>query len=144
MLTETLSKIVGLGHGGSYQEKFAESGLRVLERALAETRNRQQSYLSLGHLLNALAIESPNVFDDVMLRTQVEPTKAREFIRENLETIPKSESKAVRIAPEVTSLFRQAQDTAQKSGRKIEAMDLGQVLSKGKFEFPRLVNWKVM
>jgi len=143
MLTGILSKI-GLEHRGGYHEKFAESGWRVFERALDETRNRQQNYLSFGHLLNALAIESPDVFENVMLHAQVEPTKAREFIRENLETIPKSASKAVRIAPEVTSLFRQAEDTAQKSGRKIEAMDLGQVLSKGKFEFPRLVNWKVV
>ncbi|HEX8565765.1 MAG TPA: hypothetical protein VF648_08845 [Pyrinomonadaceae bacterium] len=142
MLTGILSKI-GLEHRGGYQEKFAESGWRVFERALDETRNRQQSYLSLGHLLNALAVESPDVFDDVMLCAQVEPAKAREFIGESLESIPKSASKAVRIAPEVTSLFQQAQNTAQKSGRKIEAMDLGQVLAKGKFEFPRLVNWKV-
>jgi ATP-dependent Clp protease ATP-binding subunit ClpA len=142
MLKEILSKI-NLKHGGLYEEKFGKSGWRVLEHALDETRRRGQNYLMLGHLLNALAVENPDIFKAVMSSAKIKPAKAREFIQENLESIPKGTWRGVRIAPEVTALFRRAEQKAQKSGRRIEATDLGQVLAQGKLEFPRFVNWKV-
>jgi ATP-dependent Clp protease ATP-binding subunit ClpA len=144
MLTQILSKF-NLKHTNTpFEERFAETGWRVFHHALEETRRRRQNYLSLGHLLNALAIESPDVFNDVISHAEIEPKKAQEFIWENLESIPQQAAwQGVRIAPEVTLLVRQAQDAAQKAGRKIEAADLGQVLSKGKLEFLRTVKWKV-
>ncbi len=88
--------------------------------------------------------ESPDVFNDVISHAEIKPKKAQEFIWENLESIHQQAAwQGVRIAPEVTLLVRQAQDAAQKAGRKIEAADLGQVLSKGKLEFLRTVKWKV-
>jgi ATP-dependent Clp protease ATP-binding subunit ClpA len=143
MLTQILSKF-NLKHTNiPFEEKFAETGWRVFQNALEETERRQQNYLSLGHLLNALAIESPDVFKDVISQTEIEPKRVHEFIRENLESIPQATWQRIRIAPEVTSLVRNAEDAAQKAGRKIEAGDFAQVLSKGRLEFPRAVKWKV-
>ncbi len=143
MLTQILSKF-NLKHKNTpFEDRFGETGWRVFQQALEETKRRQQNYLSLGHLLNALATESPDVFNNVVSQTEIEPKKAQEFVRENLERIPQGTWKGIRIAPEVTSLLRQAQNAAQKSGRKIEAADFGQVLSKGRLEFLRTIRWKV-
>ena len=39
----------------TYEEMFAPSGLRVFRQALEDARRREQFYLSLAHLLDALA-----------------------------------------------------------------------------------------
>ncbi len=145
MLTQILSKF-NLKHSNTpFEERFSETGWRVFHHALEETRCRRQNHLSLGHLLNALASENPDVFKDVMLQAKIDPEQAQKFIRENLESIPQQTVwQRVRIAPEVSSVVRQAQDIARKAGRKIEAADFGRVLSKGRLEFPRTVKWKAI
>src|SRR5205085_1676752 len=41
----------------AYKDKFSETGQRVLETALAESRKRDQNYVSIEHILHAIAFE---------------------------------------------------------------------------------------
>ena len=41
----------------AYKDKFSESGRRVLEVALDESKKRDQNYISIEHILHALADE---------------------------------------------------------------------------------------
>jgi ATP-dependent Clp protease ATP-binding subunit ClpA len=47
---------------GVYQDRFDGSGLRIFEQAVAESRRREQNYVSLGHVLLALAAEDGGGF----------------------------------------------------------------------------------
>ena len=42
---------------GTYKDRFAESGQRVLEHAVQESRRRDQNYIAVEHILNGLAAE---------------------------------------------------------------------------------------
>ena len=41
---------------GSYKDKFGDSGQRILEHALNESRRRDQNFVSVEHILQALTI----------------------------------------------------------------------------------------
>ena len=47
---------------GAYKDKFSDSGQRVLEYALNESRRRDQNYVSVEHILSALASEESDLF----------------------------------------------------------------------------------
>jgi hypothetical protein len=47
---------------GAYKEKFAESGLRIFQRAVDEARRRNQNYVSIGHIIQAVALEDAAAF----------------------------------------------------------------------------------
>ena len=64
---------------GVYRDRFAESGLRVLERAVDESRRRQQNYLSFGHILKALLIEEAAIFNQTLADLQTDPPLTEEF-----------------------------------------------------------------
>ena len=42
---------------GAYKDKFSDSGQRILEHALNESRRRDQNYVAVEHILKALADE---------------------------------------------------------------------------------------
>jgi len=44
---------------GAYRDKFGESGQRVLEKALGESKRRDQNYITVEHIIHALALEEP-------------------------------------------------------------------------------------
>ncbi len=48
---------------GSYKDKFGESGQRILEHALSESRQRDQNFVSVEHILQALMHEEPDMFN---------------------------------------------------------------------------------
>ena len=45
----------------AYKDKFSESGQRVLEVALDESRKRDQNYVATEHILHALANEEADL-----------------------------------------------------------------------------------
>ena len=51
---------------GTYKDRFAESGQRVLEHAVSESRRRDQNYIAVEHILNALASEEADLFNSTM------------------------------------------------------------------------------
>ena len=50
----------------AYKDKFSESGQRVLEVALDESRRRDQNYVATEHILHALANEEADLFNATM------------------------------------------------------------------------------
>ena len=47
----------------AYKDKFGESGQRVLQNALNESRRRDQNYIAVEHILSGLAKEEPDLFN---------------------------------------------------------------------------------
>ena len=114
-----------------YQDKFAASGLRVFERAIKESRSRNQNYVSLGHLLIALDAEDGGSFrylvgklraDHGLMADLVPADRALEKL---MEWSPKYDGEGVRIGPETKTFLRRAIKIARSNQReKIEAADL--------------------
>ena len=110
---------------GVYGERLAQSGLRVFERAVEESRRRQQNYVSLGHILKALGAEESTLFNRMLDDLYVEPPLTEEFLDMVIGGSPSHEGAGLRISPQVIWLFRHAMKVARGEGReRIEAADL--------------------
>jgi ATP-dependent Clp protease ATP-binding subunit ClpA len=114
-----------------YQGKFADSGLRVFEHAVEESRRREQNYVSLGHVLVALAAEDGGSFKHHLKKLRAAYQRetasvATEISADKiLEYSPKHDGQGVRIGPDAIGFFRRAMKIARSNGRdKIEAADL--------------------
>ncbi len=51
---------------GAYKDKFSDSGRRILESALEESRRRDQNFVAVEHILYALANEEADLFNGTM------------------------------------------------------------------------------
>ena len=114
-----------------YQDKFAASGLKVFERAIEESRRRNQNYVSLGHLLIALDAEDGGSFRYIVGKLRADhgltadSVPADRALEKLMEWSPKYEGAGVRIGPETKKFLRRAIKIAQSNQReKIEAADL--------------------
>ncbi|HEX5708027.1 MAG TPA: ATP-dependent Clp protease ATP-binding subunit [Pyrinomonadaceae bacterium] len=116
---------------GTYKDRFAESGQRVFEHALSESRRRDQNYIAVEHILNALASEEAELFNSMMRDLALDPRSVKIVIEKRLDnTRFQHVNKGVRIAPETIELFKKAMERARAQGRKtIEATDLFMALS---------------
>jgi ATP-dependent Clp protease ATP-binding subunit ClpA len=114
----------------AYKDKFSESGQRVLETALSESRKRDQNYVSIEHILHAIAFEEEDLFSSTMRDLSVDPRSVKLLIEKRMETGRQHGGKGFRIAPETTELFKRAMDRARSQGRRvIESSDIFYVLS---------------
>jgi ATP-dependent Clp protease ATP-binding subunit ClpC len=116
---------------GAYRDKFGDSGQRVLENALNESRRRDQNYISVEHIVSALAREEPDLFNSTIRDLALDPASVRMAIEQRLESSRQHIGKGFRIAPDTTDLFKRAMERARAHGRKtIESTDIFEVLSK--------------
>jgi ATP-dependent Clp protease ATP-binding subunit ClpC len=114
----------------AYKDKFSESGQRVLEVALDESRKRDQNYVATEHILHALANEEAELFNATMRDLAVDPRSVKLLIEKRLEASRQHTGKGFRIAPETTDLFKRSMDRARSQGRRvIEGSDIFYVLS---------------
>src|SRR5262252_9530100 len=114
----------------AYRDKFAESGQRVLENALGESRRRDQNYIAVEHIIHALANEEPDLFNSTIRSLAVDPELVTRAIDNRLASGRQHIGKGFRIAPDTTDLFKRAMERARSRGRKtIEATDIFGVLS---------------
>ena len=58
---------------GAYKDKFGDSGQRVLEKALGESRRRDQNYITVEHIIHALAQEEADLFNSTIRSLSVDP-----------------------------------------------------------------------
>ena len=58
---------------GSYKDNFGESGQRILDHALSESRQRDQNFVSVEHILEALMHEEPDMFNSAMRELSLDP-----------------------------------------------------------------------
>src|SRR2546425_4021261 len=117
---------------GAYKDKFGDSGQRILEHALTESRRRDQNYVSVEHILEALIHEEPDMFNSTIRDLSLDPVLVKMAIDKRLETTrPQHLGKGFRIAPDTTDLFKRAMERARAHGRKtIEATDIFEALAK--------------
>lgn len=114
----------------AYKDKFSESGQRVLETALGESKKRDQNYVSIEHILHAIAFEEEDLFSSTMRDLAVDPRSVKLLIEKRMEAGRQHTGKGYRIAPETTELFKRAMDRARSQGRRvIDASDIFYVLS---------------
>ena len=116
---------------GAYKDKFGDSGQRILEHALTESRRRDQNYVSVEHILEALIHEEPDMFNSTIRDLSLDPVLVKMAIDKRLETTrPQHLGKGFRIAPDTTDLFKRAMERARAHGRKtIEATDIFEALA---------------
>jgi ATP-dependent Clp protease ATP-binding subunit ClpA len=115
---------------GQYKDKFGDSGQRILEGALNESRRRDQNYVAVEHILKALADEEADLFNATMRDLSVDPHSVRGMIEKRLEMSRQHIGKGFRIAPDTTDLFKRSMERARAQGRKtIEATDIFTALS---------------
>ncbi len=115
---------------GQYKDKFGDSGQRILEHALNESRRRDQNYVSVEHILHALATQEADLFNQTMRDLQIDPRMVKTMIDKRLDSGRQHVGKGFRIAPDTTDLFKRAMERARAQGRKtIEATDIFTALS---------------
>ncbi|MGD9589012.1 MAG: AAA family ATPase [Pyrinomonadaceae bacterium] len=114
----------------AYKDKFSESGRRVLETALDESRRRDQNYVAIEHILHAVANEEDDLFSSTMRDLAVDPRSVKLLIEKRMASGRQHTGKGYRIAPETTELFKRAMDRARSQGRRvIDGSDIFYVLS---------------
>jgi ATP-dependent Clp protease ATP-binding subunit ClpC len=114
----------------AYKDKFSESGQRILETALNESRRRDQNYVSIEHILHAIAFEEEELFSSTMRDLSVDPRSVKLLIEKRLDSSRQHTGRGFRIAPETTELFKRAMDRARSQGRRvIDGSDIFYVLS---------------
>src|SRR5881296_1052177 len=115
----------------AYRDKFGESGQRVLEIALGESKRRDQNYIAVEHIIHALSKEEPDLFNSTMRSLALDPLAVAGAIEHRLEIARQHVGKGIRIAPDVTDLFKRATERAKSRGRKtIEATDIFEALAR--------------
>ncbi len=114
----------------AYKDKFSESGRRILETAMDDSRRRDQNYVTIEHILNALTNEETELFNQTMRDLAVDPRSVKLLIEKRIETGRQHLGSGYKIAPETTELFKKAMDRSRSQGRRtIEGSDLFYVLS---------------
>ncbi len=114
----------------AYKDKFSESGQRILETALGESKKRDQNYVSIEHILHAISFEEDDLFSSTMRDLSVDPRSVKLLIEKRMEDGRQHSGKGFRIAPETTELFKRAMDRARSQGRRvIDGSDIFYVLS---------------
>src|ERR1044072_9524181 len=116
---------------GSYKDKFGDGGQRILEHALNESRKRDQNFVSVEHILQALTMEEPDMFNSAMRELSLDPVVVKMAIEKRRGSSRQQHvGKGFRIGPETTDLFKRAMERARSQGRKvIEATDIFDALS---------------
>jgi ATP-dependent Clp protease ATP-binding subunit ClpC len=114
----------------AYKDKFSDSGRRVLESALDESKRRDQNYVAIEHILHAVTTEEDDLFSSTMRDLAVDPRSVKLLIEKRMANGRQHTGKGYRIAPETTELFKRAMDRARSQGRRvIEGSDIFYVLS---------------
>src|SRR6266851_2760052 len=116
---------------GSYKDKFGDSGQRILEYALNESRQRDQNFVAVEHILHALMHEEPDMFNSTMRELSLDPVSVKIALDKRLDTSRQQHvGKGFRISPDTTDLFKRAMERARAQGRKtIEATDIFSALT---------------
>ena len=124
------SKTTYMADIDAYKDKLSESGRRVLETALGESKKRDQNYVAIEHILHAVASEEDDLFSSTMRDLAVDPRSVKLLIEKRMEMGRQHTGKGYRIAPETTELFKKAMDRARSQGRRvIDGSDIFYVLS---------------
>src|SRR5215510_6987897 len=102
----------------AYKDKFGESGQRVLQYALNESKRRDQNYIAVEHIISGLAKEEPDLFNATMRSLALDPLAVARAIEMRLDNARQHVGKRFRISPDTTDFFKRAMGRARGSGRR--------------------------
>lgn len=115
---------------GTYKDRFGDTGQRIFDYAMKESRRRDQNYIAVEHIIDAIGSEEAELFNALIRDLSLDPRAVRVQIERRLEAGRQHVGKGVRIAPETNDLFRRALERARGNRRKtIESTDLLMALS---------------
>ncbi|HYG11718.1 MAG TPA: ATP-dependent Clp protease ATP-binding subunit [Pyrinomonadaceae bacterium] len=116
---------------GTYKDRFAESGQRIFEYAMQESKRRDQNYIAVEHILHAFITEEAELFNSAMRDLSLDPFHIKMQIERRLDNNRfQHVGKGLRIAPETIDLFKRAMERSRAQGRKtIESTDLFMALA---------------
>ncbi|HEX8422358.1 MAG TPA: ATP-dependent Clp protease ATP-binding subunit [Pyrinomonadaceae bacterium] len=116
---------------GTYKDRFAESGQRIFEHAMQESKRRDQNYIAVEHILHAFITEEAELFISAMRDLSLDPFHIKMQIERRLDNNRfQHVGKGLRIAPETIDLFKRAMERSRAQGRKtIESTDLFSALA---------------
>src|SRR5207248_9409758 len=90
----------------AYKDKFGESGQRVLQNAMNESKRRDQNYVAVEQIISGLTKEEPDLFNTTMRNLALDPLTVARAIENRLDSARQHVGKGFRIAPATTELFR--------------------------------------
>jgi hypothetical protein len=114
----------------SYESHCDEGCMRVLNTAFEESRSRGQYYVSVDHVIKALARDEPYLFHAALSDLNYDPSVVTASLETRLEKGLRLAGNEIKIGPDVTDLLKRSMEQAKSHKReKIEAVDLLKVMS---------------
>ncbi len=110
---------------GPFQDKFSESGRRVMGRAIEESRHRDHNIVAPEHILAALIEVERPLFNEVMQSLNIDPQAVIRALNEQLSVARQFTGRGVRLDPSCRTILKLALDRARSMGRnEIDSSDL--------------------
>lgn len=110
---------------GTMTDKFAESGQKVVQRALEESRRRDHNFLSVEHIFSALGDVEKPLYQESIQAVGLEPQAVDQLLEMELGKSRQYHGKKILIADTTRDLFNRALKRARSNGRQtIESFDL--------------------
>src|SRR6266496_2308023 len=102
---------------GAYRDKFGDSGQRVLENALSESRRRDQNFIAVEHIIFALAKEEPDLFNSTIRSLAIDPDVVTQAINKRLNSTRQHVGKGFRIASDALTRSHRRSAAKKKFNR---------------------------
>lgn len=110
---------------GPFQDKFSESGRRVMGRAIEESRHRDHNIIAAEHILAALIEVERSLFNEVMQSLNIDPQAVIRALNEQLSVARQFTGRGMRLDPSCRTVLKLALDRARSMGRnEIDSSDL--------------------
>jgi ATP-dependent Clp protease ATP-binding subunit ClpC len=110
---------------GPFQDKFSESGRRVMGRAIEESRHRDHNIIAAEHILAALIEVERSLFNEVMQSLNIDPHAVIRALNEQLSVARQFTGRGMRLDPSCRTVLKLALDRARSMGRnEIDSSDL--------------------
>ncbi len=107
-----------------FQDKFSESGQRVMKRAYDESRRRDHNQVAPEHVFLALADLERNFFNELMQSLNVDPQAVASSL-ENKLTAREYLGRGMRMSDGLRVLLKNSLDRARQRGRRsIDSTDI--------------------
>ena len=122
---------------GEIQQRFSESGLRVFNRAVEESRRRDHNFIGPEHIFAALGeIERP-LFNEVMQSLNIDPQTVMQAVDSQLGVSRQYLGSKLKLLDETKNIFGTAWSRAKQRRREtIDSIDLFVALFQDKGNFP--------
>jgi len=120
-----------------FQKRFSESGNRVLNRAVEESRRRDHNFIGPEHIFSALAeIERP-LFNEVMQSLNIDPQTVLQAVDAQLGVSKQFVGTRLKVLDETKNIFNVAWARAKQRRREtIDSIDLFVAMFQDKNNYP--------